>query len=186
MKTKEQELEDKPWELKAKYNIFLFGWRYMNNEYRERPDSVCPLFWKGSLGLIFFLLTPLVNLFSLVKSIINKDSFLRTVYYEDMNGIGRLAIQIMIFIGYFAMVIIVTPNEINPFNLSEIPLWILLWGWLLPIVGMLIFVGGIYLVYKVITKLSKKTFKMGGNLRVVTEAVKGKVNNMCPRITWKD
>jgi hypothetical protein len=186
MKTEEK--EDKIVKLGSKFNIFLFGWRYYHNYYREKPKSICPLFWEGMLGLILFIITPVVNLITLIKAIFQRESFLRVAYLEDNRASQRFLYQIFLLFIYWIMVLCVLEYLGGmTFTLAETPLWVLLYGWIFPIIILGCLVGLIWLIIMGVRKIPH-TIKINlpGNLLVIKEVISAKYNKMCWKIEWKD
>lgn len=161
--------------LKSENNIFLFGYQYYTNDFHKYPN-LCPLFWLGTLGLILFIATPFVNLFSFIKSLVKKDTFKETVYYEDLRGFQRFFIQLFIGFFYFSMVMLIWEGD---GNLYDIPTWIWLYGWLIPLGILILIIGTTLLLVAGIGAI-----KDSENVEVFKEGVSTKFTKMCPRIDW--
>lgn len=178
--------EKSPWEISEKNNLFLYGWKYHNNEYYGKPGGVCPLFWQGILGLILLVFTPLFNIPTLILSYFRKSPFLRECYYLDLSGWQRFFLQIFALIIYYFFVIMATPDLGNPFHLSLIPLWVWVWGWLIPVGIIAVVMGVVYGIIQLIGWIKGVRLGSSQNMLIFTQGIKSTYTKLCPRIIWKD
>jgi len=177
--------------LQEKNNFWLWNYRYYKGADYALPKSVCPLFWKGLLGLILMVLSPLAVLFVFIFYIIDKikdseaNSFLGMIRSTDLNGWRMFWGNTAIILGYYFLTMIGLLVLGYESSIDEVPEYLWFVAWL--ILPVFLASGGlvVYLILKSSDKLSDNGFNIPTYFSIPTEAIKAKINRACPTITWK-
>ncbi|MBV1952603.1 MAG: hypothetical protein KUG64_10480, partial [Cycloclasticus sp.] len=90
-----------------KNNIWLWFYKYYK-KYDEVPSTICPLFWGGLLGLIFWFLAPFTNLILYIAMIVDNQGYdkdLRSSFIEfksdaGVAGVTMVVLNFAIIMGY--------------------------------------------------------------------------------------
>lgn len=162
-------------------NIWLFFYRYFVGDYDAYPN-LCPLVWKGSIGLILMVLSPFTVIYHIIynKTKNKNTSFLKYLWKKDLHAVNLFWLNAGLIMIYLMMVFIsCTDDGVVAANF--------LYLWLIPLILIATFIGiciGVIYLSDEIKKTKRPKFKLNDNLIVVKEAINSKYHKYCPKIEW--
>ena len=161
--------------LSSKNNLWLWFHRYTVMDSNSLPKNLCPLFWGGIFGIIFFLASPFLNIVTAYFAVKNKRDFLteHADWDFDTGGFGGVCITFAILFLEFAGVFILTSEDI-----STASWWMWAFGWLLLPLCLGIIIGTIYLIYRIFKNKDDEN-------TILVEGINAVYKSVCPLVSWE-